>query len=149
MRKARLTISVLLLTILLSGCSFLGEVNNTLQYANQATDYIDKTQRFADEIPQLAQNAVNNVEARQDLEAELQAMKAEIQKFNGVEVPDMASDIHNQIESYNQKLEEGINIYLKNIKDGVFDPAVLENSGIMTTVNEITNLLNQIEKLGG
>jgi len=33
-----------------------------------------------------------------------------------------------QIVEYNKQEEEGINLYLHNIENGQFDPALLENS---------------------
>jgi peptidoglycan hydrolase CwlO-like protein len=133
--------------MLLSGCSLLGEVNNTLKYANTTTEYMDSAKSFANEVPQLANDAVTNEEARQQLEAELTTMKENIQKFNETEVPSIAEDIHNQIVSTNAKLEEGIDLYLANIENGKLDPALLKDSGILTTVNEISSLMDQIKKL--
>jgi hypothetical protein len=135
--------------LMLSACSFLDEVNNSLEYANQAKSYIDKTQKFAEDIPQLTQDAVSNSEARQKLESELQNMKTEINNFNGIEVPSIAEDVHSQIRDYNQKLEEGINSFQKNMEAGKLDPSILENTEIMQTVSELKNILNQVEKLGG
>lgn len=74
-------------------------------------------------------------------------MKSEIQEFNQTEAPAIAEDIHNQIVNTNEKLENGIDLYLDNIENGNLDPAILQDSGIITTINEIGNLMNQIEKL--
>ena len=133
--------------VLLSGCSVIDEVNNTLEYANTTTEYINSAKNFSNEIPELANDAVTNEEARQQLEAELTTMKETINQFNETEAPGVAEDIHNQIVSTNAKLEEGIDIYLNNIENGKFDPAILQDSGILTTVNEMTSLMEQIEKL--
>ena len=89
--------------VLLSGCSLLGEVNNTLEYATTTTEYIDTANNFANEVTELANDAVANEEARQQLEEELTAMKAKIQEFNETEAPAIAEDIHNQIVSYKYK----------------------------------------------
>ena len=133
--------------VLLSGCSLLGEVNNTLEYATTTTEYIDTANTFANEVTELANDAVANEEARQQLEEELTAMKANIKEFNETEAPAIAEDIHNQIVATNAKLEEGIDLYLANIENGKLDPAILKDSGILTTINEISSLMNQIEQL--
>ncbi|MEK3889210.1 DUF6376 family protein [Bacillus sp. FSL K6-3431] len=138
----------LLSMLILSGCSLLGEVNNSLDYVNEVTDYINTAKSFANEVPPLAQDAVTDTEARENLENELQAMKEEIQTFNEMEPPSIAADIHENIVSSNKKLEEGIDLYLTNIENGTFDPEFLENSEIMKTISEITDLMNQIEDLG-
>ncbi len=133
--------------VFLSGCSLIGEVNNTLEYVNTTTEYIDDAKNFANEVPELANDAIANEKARKRLEAELTTMKENINQFNETEVPGIAEDIHNQIVSTNAKLEEGIDMYLTNIENGKLDPAILEKSEILTTVNEISSLMDQIEKL--
>ncbi|CAM4101155.1 DUF6376 family protein [Lederbergia lenta] len=138
----------LLSMIILSGCSLIEDVNHSLDYVNKGTDYIHTTQSFANELPTLAQDAIANKEAREDLESKLQAMKEEIQAFNEIEAPSIASDIHNSIVSSNKKLEEGIDLYLSHIENGTFDTDLLENSEIMTTITELNELKNQIEELG-
>ena len=145
--KKLLTTIGLVGMLFLSGCSILGEVNNTVEYANITTDYIESTKTFANEVPQLAQEAVTDETARQNLENELEQMKEQIHSFNEVEPPTVAEDIHNQIVSSNAKLEEGIDMYLDNIENGTLDPAVLENSEILTTANEISSLMENINQV--
>ena len=133
--------------LFLSGCSILGEVNNTVEYANITTDYIESTKTFASEVPQLAKDAVTDETARKNLEDELEIMKEKINSFNEVEPPSIAEDIHNQILTSNEKLEEWIDLYLVNIENGTLDPSVLENSEIMTTANEISSLMENINQV--
>jgi hypothetical protein len=133
--------------LFLGGCSLLGEVNNTVEYANVTTEYMESIKTFANEVPQLAKDAVADETARKSLETELELMKENINSFNEIEPPSIAEDIHNQIVASNEKLEEGIDMYLVNIKNGTLDPDVLENSEIMTTINEITSLRENIEQV--
>lgn len=134
--------------LLLTGCSLLGEVNSSLEYADTATGYVSTVKEFANEVPGLSQDAVANTEARKKLETELETMKTEIEAFNETEAPKIAEGVHDKIVSSNQQLLDGINVYLKNIEDGTFDPTVLEDSEIMKAIDNITSLTNQIEKLG-
>lgn len=133
--------------LFLSGCSLVGEVNDTIEYANTTTDYLNTAKTFAADVQQLANEAVTDEQARQDLEDELITMKEEINQFNNIEAPAIAEDVHNQIISANTQLEEGIDLYLTNIENGKFDLTFLENSGILTTVNEISSLMESIEQL--
>ena len=133
--------------LFLNGCSLIGEVNDTVEYADITTEYINSTKTFATEVSALAKEAVADETARQNLEAELEKMKEQIHSFNQVEPPTVAEDIHNQIVSSNAKLEEGIDVYLDNIENGSIDPATLENSEILTTVNEISNLMENINQV--
>lgn len=146
--KKIITVLGLLSMLLLSGCSILGEVNNSLDYINKVTEYIDTAKNFANEVPALAQDAVTNAEARENLKTELQKMKEEIIAFNKIEAPSIAADIHESIINSNVKLQEGIDLYLTNIENGKLDPAFLEDSEMMKTINEITEFMNQIENLG-
>jgi peptidoglycan hydrolase CwlO-like protein len=146
--KKMMTVFGMIGLVFLSGCSLLGEVNNSIEYANTTTDYMNTAKNFANEVPQLASDAVTDEAARQQLEEEITTMKEEIKKFNETEVPSIAEDIHNQIVSSNAKLEEGIDMYLTNIENGKVDPELLENSEIISTINELSSLMDQIEELG-
>ena len=134
--------------ILLTGCSLLGEVNSSLDYADTATGYVGTVKEFANEVPALSKDAVTDKEAMKTLETELQTMKTEIEEFNETEPPQIAEGVHDKIVSSNQQLQDGIDLYLKNMEDGTLDPTVLEDSEIMKTIDNITSLTNQIEKLG-
>lgn len=134
--------------ILLTGCSLLGEVNSSLDYADTATSYVGTVKEFANEVPALSKDAVTDKEAMKTLENELQTMKTEIEEFNETEPPQIADGIHDKIVSSNQQLQDGIDLYLKNMEDGTLDPAVLEDSEIMKSIDHITSLTNQIENLG-
>ncbi|MEK4538389.1 DUF6376 family protein [Peribacillus sp. FSL K6-1552] len=142
-------ITIAFMSILtLSGCSLLGEVNSSLEYADNATGYVSTVKEFANEVPALSQDAVTDTEARENLEKELQMMKTEIEEFNATEPPQIAESIHEKIVSSNQQLSDGIDLYLNNIENGQFDPEALENSEIMKSIENITSLANQIEELG-
>ncbi|MDM5360807.1 DUF6376 family protein [Peribacillus sp. RS7] len=141
--------TIALLSILtLSGCSLLGEVNSSLEYADNATEYISTVKEFSNEVPALSQDAVANTEARANLEKELELMKTEIEEFNSTEPPQIAEGIHEKIVSSNQQLSDGIELYLNNIENGQIDPKALEDSEIMKSIDNITGLAKQIEELG-
>ncbi|QNG60715.1 hypothetical protein H4O14_04170 [Bacillus sp. PAMC26568] len=134
--------------VVLSGCSLFEGVNSSLQYANDTKDYINEASSFAEELPALAEEAVSNTEARKELEQKLTDMKEEIKAFNEIEAPGIAEDVHNQLVSYSESLEAGIDSALKQIDNGEWNIQVLEDSGILKTVNEMTSILDQIEQLG-
>ncbi|MCO0597066.1 DUF6376 family protein [Peribacillus butanolivorans] len=142
-------ITIAFMSILtLSGCSLLGEVNSSLEYADNATGYVSTVKEFANEVPSLSQDAATDTKSRENLEKELQLMKTEIEEFNATEPPQIAESIHEKIVSSNQQLSDGIDLYLNNIENGQFDPEALENSEIMKSIENITSLANQIEELG-
>ena len=134
--------------LLLAGCSMLNDAKNTLTYINEATEYLDKATAFANDAPALAQQAVGNQQAAKKLETMLEQMKQEIQSFNQLQAPDIAVDLHQQIVDRNNKLIDGINLYLNNFKNGLLDPSVLTNTELFQTVQDITSIINQIKQLG-
>ncbi|MFC4320750.1 DUF6376 family protein [Litchfieldia salsa] len=142
--------AVLLITalMLLSGCSLMEDVNNTLTYGKEATEYVSKAGTFAEEVPALAKQAVNDQQAAEDLEVKLLDMKQEMEAFNALEAPEVALEIHEQIVNQNAKVEEGIDLYLNNMENGKLDPTVLENTEIYQSIQKITNTIDQIKQLG-
>ncbi|MGE7762564.1 DUF6376 family protein [Peribacillus sp. NPDC097895] len=142
-------ITIAFMSILtLSGCSLLGEVNSSLEYADNATEYVSTIKEFSNEVPALSQDAVTDTEARKNLEKELQLMKTEIEEFNAIEPPQIAEGVHEKIVQSNQQLSDGIELYLNNIENGQLDPKALEDSEIMQSIDNITSLAKQIEELG-
>ena len=69
----------------LSGCSLVDSVNNSLDYTKEATTFINETSQFAESIPELAQQAATNTDAKEMLTQELEAMKTRISEFNGID----------------------------------------------------------------
>jgi flagellar biosynthesis/type III secretory pathway protein FliH len=134
--------------VFLSGCSLLEGVNSSLQYANDAKDYINEASTFAEELPALAEEAVNNEEARTELEQSLNNMKEEINTFKESDAPEIAEDAHNQLVSYSESLESGIDSALKQIENGEWNLQLLEDTEIVKTVSEMKSILDQIEQLG-
>jgi PBP1b-binding outer membrane lipoprotein LpoB len=143
--KKLLMIVAIISSVLLSGCSLLEEVNNSLEYANKATEHINTWQDFGQEAPQMIQEAATNPETKQELEAELNALLEEIDEFNQTEPPAIAADLHQQIVEKNEALQEIINDAMVN---GELALEELQNSELITTINEITKLMNLVEDLG-
>lgn len=137
----------LLLTLLLgvlSGCSLLDSVNNSLDYTKEAGTFINEASQFAQSIPDLAQQAATSADAKETLTKELEEMKTRISEFNGIEAPAFAQDIHEQLVALNDTLLTDINGYMDQIQNGVTD---LQNSGIVETVNKINEAMDLIQNL--
>jgi hypothetical protein len=145
MKKLHLLL-IIAVSLILSACSFLGEVNESIDYINQATDHINKLNAFAEEAPQLIESAANDLERQKELETKLVTLKQDIENFIKIkDVPSIAKDIHQELIVKNELLLAEINEVLQN---GHLALDKLENSQIFNTVNEVTNLLNRIENLG-
>jgi len=144
MRKIMLIV-VIFASMMLSGCSLLGEVNNSLEYVNAAKEHIGTLSQFAEVAPQLVKDAASNPEVKQELENQLVALKDEIQQFNQINVPTIAKDIHQQLVNKNDLLLGEINNVVEN---GHLMIDKLYDSQIFNTIQDITSLLNRIEQLG-
>ncbi|GAA0328175.1 DUF6376 family protein [Bacillus carboniphilus] len=137
------------LLFLLSGCSLIEGVNNTLEYVNEATDYINEASQFAGEVPALAEQAVSDPAAREQLVQQLEEMKEEIGEFNQLEPPGIAKDIHQKIEEYNTTIQTTIDQSLEKINEGQYKlEELLSNSPLIQTIENLQNTLNQLEQLG-
>jgi len=146
--KKNVLVLAAVIAMFLSGCSLLNDAKDTLTYVNDAKNYLDKATAFANDAPSIAQQAVSDQQATAELKTMLQNMKKEIQAFNKLQAPDIAADLHQQIVDQNTKLVAGIDLYLKNMKNGLLDPSVLENTEIFQSVQEINGILDQIKQLG-
>lgn len=131
--------------MILGGCSFLGEANQTLDYVNKATAHINNLNNFANTAPQMMQQAALNADVKNELENQLNTLKTEIEQFNQINPPAIAKDIHQQIVNKNKVILDEINKVMNN-GEVVLDQ--LENSQILTTIHQVSNLLNQLKNLG-
>lgn len=148
MWKKATTVWIILLAMLLSGCGILNEVNQSLNYVNQATAYINEASAFAEDITALSEQILTDPEARAQLLQKLDDMKQRIQEFNGIEPPKIAQQIHEKLVAYNETLQQGINETLEQIQTGVWNPQLLQNSGLLETIGQITTILDQLNQLG-
>ena len=131
--------------VLLSGCSLLTEVNDSIDYANTAIDHIGNLNAFAEEAPQMIQEAMTDPAVKEELEAQLVTLKQDIEEFISLdEIPPVAESIHQELVTKNEALLGQINSVLEN---GNLALDKLESSRLVTTVNEVTQLLNRIENL--
>jgi Family of unknown function (DUF6376) len=128
----------------LSGCTWLDSVNNSLDYTKEAGTFITETTQFAESIPDLAQHAVTDATSMETLTKELEAMKTRITDFNGIEVPAFATTFHEKLVELNDTLLTDINGYLDQIQNGVTD---FQNSNIVQTVNKINGTMDMLQNL--
>ncbi|MGG4340808.1 DUF6376 family protein [Paenibacillus lautus] len=142
MIKRLLLISLIL--GVLSGCSLADSVNNSLDYTKEATTFINETSQFAESIPELAQQAATNTDAKETLTKELEAMKTRISEFNGIEAPAFAQTIHKQLVGLNDTLLTDINGYMDQIQNGVTD---FQNSNIVQTITKINETMDKLQNL--
>ncbi|SCW64855.1 hypothetical protein SAMN04487970_10243 [Paenibacillus tianmuensis] len=132
---------------LLSGCGIVDKVSNSLNYVEEATNFINDTTRFAEQLPTLAGQAVTDPEARTTLKNELTGMKERITKFNTLQAPDFAKDVHKQLVGYNETMTKEINGYLEQINNGAIDWKAIEDSQFIDTLKQVTQNLDKVKSL--
>ncbi|MEF7655615.1 DUF6376 family protein [Bacillus thuringiensis] len=132
----------------LMGCSLVEEGKNSLDYAQKATDYVNEISAFANDAPALAEKAVNDSEARKELEKKLSEIKQDIPAFNELTPPDVAKDLHQQIVGYNEKLNTLIDTAMTKIEEGKVNVEEFKNSELMQTIDQVRDLKDKIQNLG-
>lgn len=130
---------------LLSACSAIEEVNNSVDYVKEAKDQMHTMREFAEEAPQLIKDANSNPKLEKELENELTNLQEKIQEFNAIDAPFIAEDLHQQLIGENEKVLEEIKRVIDN---GEIAIEKLENSPILDTINDVNKLLNDIQNLG-
>jgi len=133
----------------LGGCSFLNDAQDTISYINEATDYLTTATEFASDAPALAQQAISDIQAAEDFQNMLQQMQESVESFSEIQAPDLAAELHQQIIEQNTVIVTEIETLLNNYKDGLLDPAILENTELFQSVQDITSIIDQIQQLGG
>ncbi|KAB2440257.1 DUF6376 family protein [Bacillus luti] len=146
--KIKSILFVCIVLIGLMGCSIVEEGKSSLDYAQKATDYVNEVSAFANEAPALAEKAINDGEARKELEAKLNEIKQDIPAFNELTPPDVAKDLHEQIVGYNEKLSALIDTSMKKIEEGKMDVEQFKNSELMQTIDQVRDLKDKIQNLG-
>ncbi|GAA0594727.1 DUF6376 family protein [Virgibacillus siamensis] len=134
--KKLLSIMVMVSIIALSGCSLLEEANKSINYATEATEYINELSTFAEKA--------SNIEG-ENLKSELESLETTIKDFKETEPPSIAKDIHKELENKSQTLLDAINNVQKN---GEVTIEKLKQSNVYQTIENITELKQQIEQLG-
>ncbi len=145
--KKLLSMLIFPMTIFLTSCSTIEEVSNSLNYVTEATDYIDEVNQFANELPTVAEAAINDLNSKIQLEELLTEMQNELEEFNILEAPAMLEDIHNQVVEHNMELASGIELYLENIEASTLSSEFLSEIGLLEEIAVYNDLLSQIKKL--
>ncbi|EJS55322.1 hypothetical protein ICG_03584 [Bacillus cereus BAG1X1-3] len=138
----------IVVSIGLMGCSLVEEGKNSIDYAQKATDYVNEISAFANEAPALAEKAVNDGEARKELETKLTEIKQDIPAFNELTPPDVAKDLHQQIVGYNEKLNTLIDTSMQKIEEGKINVEQFKDSELMQTIEQVRDLKDEVQNLG-
>ncbi|TWI55878.1 DUF6376 family protein [Halalkalibacter nanhaiisediminis] len=146
--KRMIALLSLLSLLFVAGCSELTGLTDSVEYVQETTAYLAEINQFAEEVPAMLDQAINDQEIREELEQGLIEMKQEIQNFSELTPPEAILDLHDQISMESEKLEQGINQTLAILEDGNVDLSILEETEFLQTVTELNGLINQLKQLG-
>ena len=138
---------ILPIAIFMTGCSAMEEVSESLNYVTEAADYVEQVNQFANELPAVAEAAVNDMNSRIELEELLTEMQAEIGEYNLLEAPTMLEELHNQVIEHNAELTKSIEVYLENIEAGTLREDLLSEIGLLEEIAVYQDLLTEIKKI--
>ena len=139
---------VFVTTILFLGsCSFLEDVNSTLNYVDGAREYANEASDFANEAPTFAKETINDEQALNEFETRLEEMKKDIKEFNELEASKVGAELHQKIVDRNEEGLNTIDQFLTDIEDGHLDPSMVENTEAFQTLTEINDVVDQINQL--
>lgn len=120
-----------------------------MDYANEATGFVTDISSAGTELQRLAEQAVSDPQALADLKNQLQALRDEAQQFAQTEAPAYAQSIHGEISGYAQSLSEAANSFLQRMEEQGFTIEAWQQTEIAQLIQQITDLKDQINQLGG
>lgn len=144
----KIILALTLFAVPLAGCSAVEEVGRSVNYTSDAVAYINDASQWAQELPQMAQNAATDPQAQEQLKQELDQVQQRASEFAQTEVPEFAQGIHQQLTGYNETLNTQIDDIQQRIEAGEFTPELLQNSQVMQTIQDIRGLMDQVQQLG-
>ncbi|AIQ44716.1 hypothetical protein R70723_01440 [Paenibacillus sp. FSL R7-0273] len=143
MKKYGLSL-LLFILLIVPGCGFAEKVENSVTFASDTASYMQTLTAFGQEMETLATDAATDTQAREALTERLNSLKEQISDYANLQVPEYATELHQSIVSYNDKLQQGLDQAANNLEDG---KAAFESTGIPETISQINGLLNQISQL--
>ncbi|ASS73272.1 DUF6376 family protein [Bacillus atrophaeus] len=146
--KAVLTVLAGVSLLGAGGCGPLDNLNDGLSYANEAAGYVTEVKTLAEEAPALAEQAVTDADAKKELETQLESIQKAAAEFDKLTPPDAAADIHDTITQQNEKLQESAAELLSMTEEGKITVEKLEETELVQSAQQISGVMNQIEKLG-
>ncbi|MDP4097412.1 DUF6376 family protein [Paenibacillus sp. P96] len=134
---------------LTAGCGVADSVNQSLNYANEATGFVTDISTAGTELQRLAEQAASDPQALEDLKNQLQTVRDEAQQFTQLEAPEYAQSVHGKISGYAQSLTESTDSFLQRLAEQGFTIEAWKQTDIAQLIEQITGLKDQINQLGG
>jgi len=136
-------LSGVVLALVLTGCS-LGEVNDSIDYVNEAKNQITQLKEYAEDAPDRYKEASKDPEAKEKLANELKSLKDDINAFNNIDAPSIAEDLHQNLVTKNEQIIAEVNDLFDN---GELALDKVQDSKLIQTIRSTSEMINQLENL--
>ncbi|GGO03192.1 DUF6376 family protein [Saccharibacillus kuerlensis] len=144
----KIVLALTLFAVALTGCSAVEEVNRSVDYSSDVVAYINDASRWAEDLPQMAQEAANDPQAQEKLSQQLDSIQQRITEFSQGKPPEFAQGLHEQLAGYSSSLNTQVDGLQQRIEAGEFTPEMLKNSEVMQTLENIRGMMDQFQQFG-
>ncbi|WP_334074486.1 MULTISPECIES: DUF6376 family protein [Paenibacillus] len=149
-RRPFVTIWTSILSVFfLSACAAIESVDESLNYVNDATGYIQQVSEAGTELQQMAQDAVNNADITAQFKDKLEQLQTKANEFKQIHPPAIAETIHEKLLSYNDQLITAVTNFNESLAAQGFSLENWQRTGIPDLIANINNLKQQLGELGG
>lgn len=148
MKRVLTSMVIVVLLAVGAACSPIEDTKNTLTYVNGVEDYMTEMSTYMEELPVLTKEAVNNKEAKEQLETMVQDLEQQVEVFNELKAPSAMEDVHAKILKQNEKIAQEITSFEQSLAQDVLTPELLLHSELYQSFEEVQSIYEQIQKLG-
>ncbi|MDQ0268137.1 DUF6376 family protein [Cytobacillus purgationiresistens] len=131
-----------------AACSPIEDTKDTLIYINGVEDYMNELSRFTEEFPSMAEEALSESQAAQELETRVQQVQEDIETFNQLDSPVIMEELHDELLKQNENMQQGLESLEIELEKGTLNIEFIEDSEILKSIQGIEGIYEQIEKLG-
>lgn len=141
--------TLLLSVFFLSACAAIESVNQSLNYVNDATGYIEQVSTAGTELQQMARDAVNNPDITAQFQDKLDQLQTKANEFKQLDPPAIGEAVHEKLLSYNEQLITSVTQFKESLAAQGFTLENWEQTGIPSLIENINKVKQQLGELGG
>lgn len=137
---------IIILSLIMVGCSPKKEMSETKAYFKEAWDYVNDLNRFAKRTSEIIADKNNEGSKMDEIKKETEKMKKRAEEFNDYNHPKALKHIHRQLMSQNYLLIDSLGLVVASIEAG--ETSVEKISGLIdkAKANEMVQSFSAIIK---
>lgn len=141
--------AIISFALMLSGCSAVEQVSQSLDYVNQTTEYIQQVSNMGTELQRLAPEAASSPDALSQMKESLNQIQTKANDFAQLKPPAIGESIHQQLVQYSNQLSDTVVSYKNQIEQYGVTAENWEQTGIPALIANMNKLQEQVNRLGG